>query len=111
MMLDLPALMNGSGLSATQSDVFFERLKQYAEAMRNGSWDWRRTAGDPHDVVILDVGGCIVAGHHRFVATYMSGIEVSDGVVILMTRSTSRPRYNWEQVRVKPGFDASGVMP
>lgn len=101
--------MRDSGLTPTQTDVHAGNISAYTEAMKKnpgepGAWDWRHTSNDPLSPMILDAEGRILAGHHRFIAARLAGIEIPEGVVKTLNRSTAgRPVYSWSDVKILPG--------
>ena len=107
--MDLADLMREADLTPTQTDVHEENILAYADAMRKaadepGAWNWNYTANDPLSPMIVDAQGRILAGHHRFIAAWLAGIEVPTGVVKTLNRSTAgRPVYDWADVTVRPG--------
>lgn len=106
--LDLADLMRDTGLRPTQRQVFADALENYAEAMRGGTWDWQRTAGDPRVPMIVDTAGNILAGHHRFIAARMAGITMPPGVVKTLPASGARVARDWSEVQVVSGRSQSG---
>jgi hypothetical protein len=101
--MDLTELMKDTHLSPTQRQVFAENISEYAEAMQNGTWDWNRTANDPFSPMIKDTAGNIMAGHHRFIAAEVAGVEIPEGVVKIIPAGGARVPRPWSSVKMLPG--------
>jgi hypothetical protein len=107
--MDLTDLMKDSGLIPTQKDVWEGNINEYADAMRkapgeSGAWDWNRTATDPREPMIKDLNGNIIAGHHRFIAAKLAGVQIPEGVIKVIPGYGGRVPRPWGNVTVHPGF-------
>lgn len=103
-VLVLPYTKNAAILTCPDDQVYAGNVNEYAEAMRNGIWDWARTASDPTSPMIKDAAGNILAGHHRFVAAEAAGVKIPKGVVRIIPGSGERVPHPWDQVTVLPGY-------
>ncbi len=101
--MDLADLMQNTGLTPTQKKVYEGMIQQYAEAMQNEEWDWQRTANDPLSPMIKDMAGNILAGHHRFIAAEVAGVQIPAGVVKVFASSGARVPRSWSEVVVVSG--------
>ena len=101
--MDLADLMRNTGLMPTQKKVFEGMIQQYVEAMKNEEWDWQRTANDPLAPMIRDTDGNILAGHHRFIAAEVAGIQIPAELVKVMAGTGARVPRSWSEVKVVSG--------
>ena len=102
--INLNDLMKNSGLTPTQKEVYVGNINEYAEKMKNGTWDWNRTATNPRELMIKDAKGNIMAGHHRFIAAEKAGKTIPNGVVKVIPGSGARVPRSWSDVKVNPGM-------
>ncbi len=96
--------MQNSGLLPTQKEVYSENINEYAEQMRDGAWDWGRTASDRRSPMIVSGEGHIVAGHHRFIAAQIAGVAIPVGVVRILEGISHRAARSWDVVTVRPEY-------
>ncbi len=102
--IDLSQVMINSGFLPTQTEVYEGNVNDYAQEMAAGTWDWNKTRSDPRAPMIVDDHGCIMAGHHRFVAAMFAGITIPANVIQRLPRATGRPLYAWNAVTIRSGY-------
>jgi DNA-binding GntR family transcriptional regulator len=71
----------------------FAKVKQFAEAMLRGKWDWAR---DPK--IIVDKLGNVVSGHHRILAAERAGVQIPESAIHRLPSVTPRPVQPWPTV-------------
>ncbi|WP_433936322.1 SpvB/TcaC N-terminal domain-containing protein [Sorangium cellulosum] len=70
----------------------FAKVDRYAEAMRNGTWNWSA------DKIIVDRSGNILSGHHRVLAAERAGVNIPESAIHRLNTVTPRPVYNWADI-------------
>jgi hypothetical protein len=94
---DLGPIMGNTGLIPTQTEVSAGRINGFVQDMLGGNWDWSRvTAQNP---LILGPDGEIMAGHHRFIAAELAGVDIPESVITHASKNL-RPTYSWSEVKV-----------
>ena len=65
-----------TGLKPTQTKPHFDpdKINQMVDAMKDGSFDWRKASLQP---VIVGPNGEILGGHHRMIAAHLAGIDLA----------------------------------
>jgi len=93
--------LTAAGYVPTQPKAAFDRekIERIGTAMRDGSFDWLRSAQQP---VILGPNGEVLGGHHRVVAAHLAGIDLASvpGPLpqVRQLPVCHRPVYDWEDV-------------
>jgi len=98
---DSPSVIAGntSIKPSAQGTVTRSRVANYAEAMRNGTWDWQRM--DPIEMFEGSNGTFILDGHHRFLAAKMAGVEIPEtAITVRRMPNVSWPKAaEWTDIR------------
>jgi hypothetical protein len=91
------------GLKPTQTKHRFDKNKisVMAAAMKDGSFDWHKASLQP---VILAPSGEVLGGHHRVIAAYLAGID-------LTAVPGPRPQVQRFPKNFRPVFDWIDVLP
>jgi ParB-like nuclease domain len=68
--------LTATGLKPTQTKQSFDRdkINRMVEAMKDGSFAWNRASFQP---VILGPNDEVMGGHHRVIAAYLAGIDLT----------------------------------
>ncbi len=79
-----------------QGSVSKKFVLQYAEEMRNGTFNWRamNKRGQPDPIIIIRArnGMFLEEGHHRFLASRLAGVEIPNEPGVIMYRDLS---FDW----------------
>ena len=88
---NLGKLMRSSGYSPTQSMAKMDiaKVNRYAAMMRSGQWDWSASK------IIVDSNNAIMSGHHRVVASQLSGVKIPESAIYRMSGATERTVHSW----------------
>ncbi len=90
--------LTAKGLKPTQQKDRFRRttIDQMAEQMKDGSFDWARSARQP---VFLGPNGEVINGHHRIIAAHLAGIDLlAMPSQVRRLAHCFRPDYPWIDV-------------
>ncbi|MBI3822414.1 MAG: hypothetical protein HY289_07010 [Planctomycetes bacterium] len=68
--------LTAKGLKPTQLQRYFfrDKINAFVAKMLNGTFDWKKASLKP---VVLGPDGEIVGGHHRVIAAYLAGIDLT----------------------------------
>jgi hypothetical protein len=72
------------------------KIDRMADDMANGAFDWSKFK--PWEKVIVAPGGEILDGHHRVIASVVSGMPLPADQVIYFRGANLRPVYDWIDV-------------
>ncbi len=91
-----------------QRDISVARLRQYAEAMEAGRWDWENMQApnvdgelidDPIGILTTPSGRKIIGnGHHRYFAAQLTGTPIPESAIHDKTTGDEPKSLSWDQV-------------
>jgi hypothetical protein len=93
--------LSATGFMPTQPLSKMDRVKieQMAQDMANGVFDWSKFK--PWEKIMIAQGGEIMNGHHRLIASVLSGIPIPADQMIRFPGQNLRPVYRWIDVLPK----------
>ena len=93
-------LVRSSDPRPSQPRVSKSDVEQYANDMRSGTFDWNNM-DDKIIIVQTSQGNYIIEGHHRFLASKLSGSEIPDSA-IQYRQGTAPAAFEWHNVQWIP---------
>jgi hypothetical protein len=99
--LQLADDLTAKGYRPTQEKAKFDRAKinVMIESMKDGSFNYRKATLRP---IVLGPNGEFFGGHHRIVAAYLAGVELTTvpgpRPQIQSVAKNLRPEYEWKDV-------------
>ena len=102
----------------SQADLYTDSVNDYAQAMIDDAWDWKR---DPTDPIRIS-GNQVVSGHHRLAAAQMASdvtkrpliggknAIIPDHAIEYLDGPPAKPPADWGRIGVRPGYKPDEVI-
>ena len=102
----------------SQADLYTDSVNDYAQAMIDDAWDWKRNPADP----IRISGNQVVSGHHRLAAAQMASdvtkrpliggknAIIPDHAIQYLDGPPAKLPADWGRIGIKPGYKPHEVI-